>query len=570
MSSLAGDSTSGGFFSELEQINNDLLLDEDVESPQPHQVVSTKHSKDALSGTTTKMKTSNKNTNKVPYWSKYKRYELDVDPDQDDKAKEILICTFARPHMRAFHCAWWSFFIAFFIWFAVGPLIPFIREDLNLSNDEIWSSSIAGVGGTVFMRFLLGPLCDVYGARILFSIILCMASIPTACTGLIQTANGLVVLRLAIGVAGGTFVMCQYWTSRMFTKEVVGTANALVGGWGNLGAGVTNILMGSVLMPIFETLLGSSTKAWRAVCIVPAIVAFVTGIVVYHISDDCPKGSYSDLKIRGLFSQDMTVQKSFQRASWNANTWILFIQYAACFGVELTMNNAAALYFRDEFGQSNEAARSIAAIFGWLNLFARGLGGFASDACMFQWGMKGRIWIQTLFLLAEGGMVFVFMNTTTLGGSIAALVVFSLFVQACEGTSYAIVPYVDPINMGSVCGIVGAGGNVGAVGFGLGFRELNYRNAFFIMGSSIVASSFLSILIVIPGYSGILWGRDRYVDKETGQVLDSASGGTGHTSHVDSDMEGTKPFIQNEKESDKFIGEDVVAVTPRSPPKKQK
>lgn len=30
----------------------------------------------------------------------------------------------------------------------------------------------------------------------------------------------------------GTFVMCQYWSSRMFTKDVVGTANALVGGWG--------------------------------------------------------------------------------------------------------------------------------------------------------------------------------------------------------------------------------------------------------------------------------------------------------------------------------------------------
>jgi NNP family nitrate/nitrite transporter-like MFS transporter len=30
----------------------------------------------------------------------------------------------------------------------------------------------------------------------------------------------------------------------------------------------------------------------------------------------------------------------------NWNTWILFIQYACCFGVELTMNNAAALYFK--------------------------------------------------------------------------------------------------------------------------------------------------------------------------------------------------------------------------------
>ena len=32
----------------------------------------------------------------------------------------------------------------------------------------------------------------------------------------------------------------------MFTKEVAGTANALVGGWGNLGGGVTQLVMGSV------------------------------------------------------------------------------------------------------------------------------------------------------------------------------------------------------------------------------------------------------------------------------------------------------------------------------------
>ena len=65
-------------------------------------------------------------------WKKYQRYELDVDPNQDDKAKEILTCTFARPHMRAFHCSWWSFFIAFFIWFSISPLLSEIREDLGL------------------------------------------------------------------------------------------------------------------------------------------------------------------------------------------------------------------------------------------------------------------------------------------------------------------------------------------------------------------------------------------------------------------------------------------------------
>jgi NNP family nitrate/nitrite transporter-like MFS transporter len=95
----------------------------------------------------------------------------------------------------------------------------------------MWTAGITGVGGTVFMRFLLGPLTDKYGARILMTVVLCAASIPTAMTGLVNSAAGLAVLRLFIGIAGGSFVMCQYWTTRMFTKQIVGTANAVAGGW---------------------------------------------------------------------------------------------------------------------------------------------------------------------------------------------------------------------------------------------------------------------------------------------------------------------------------------------------
>lgn len=58
------------------------------------------------------------------------------------------------------------------------------------------------------MRFLSGPFCNKFGARTLMAEILCMTSIPTACTGAVNTAGGLAVLRLFISIAGGTFVMC--------------------------------------------------------------------------------------------------------------------------------------------------------------------------------------------------------------------------------------------------------------------------------------------------------------------------------------------------------------------------
>ena len=131
---------------------------------------------------------------------------------------------------------------------------------------------------------------------------------------------------------------------------------------------------------------------------------------------------------------------------------------------------------------------------------------------------------QTLLLLGEGISVIIFAHTTTLMGAVCTLVLFSLFVQAAEGSSYGIVPYVNPRYTGSVCGIVGAGGNVGAVIFGLCFRELDYETAFVIMGVSILISACLSAFIYIKGHAGLFTGEDLLVDQETGIVKDFLHG----------------------------------------------
>lgn len=104
--------------------------------------------------------------------------------------------------------------------------------------------------------------------------------------------------------------------------------------------------------------------------------------------------------------------------------------------------------------------------------------------------------------------MLIFANTSTLAGSIVVLIFFSLFVQASEGTSYGIVPYVDPPNTGSIAGIIGAGGNTGAVCFGLGFRQLDVKDAFLIMGFSILGSAFLSLGVFLPGHAGLICGKD--------------------------------------------------------------
>jgi len=409
--------------------------------------------------------------------------------------------------MRAFHCSWFAFFIAFFIWFAIAPLMPEIKKTLGLNKQQIWTANILSVAGTIIMRFVNGPLCDKYGARILMGIVLILAAIPCACTGLVQNATGLTVLRFFIGLGGSTFVMCQYWTSRMFTKEVVGTANAIVGGWGNLGGGVTQLVMGSVLFPLFKTGM-SAEMAWRTCPIVPAVVAIFVGVAIFYISDDAPKGNYKEMTKNGTMAE-VSAAADFRSGAVNFNTWVLFIQYACCFGVELTMNNAAALYFSEKFLLTTEIAAMIASLFGWMNLFTRGLGGYISDKCNAKVGMRGRLWWQTACLVLEGLMVLVFAQCNSLTASIIVLVIFSTFVQVSEGSTFGIVPYVDSAATGSISGIVGAGGNVGAVCFGLAFRyQLNYYHDFMIMGGIIIASGVLSLFICIKGHAGLISGQD--------------------------------------------------------------
>lgn len=76
------------------------------------------------------------------------------------------------------------------------------------------------------------------------------------------------------------------------------------------------------------------------------------------------------------------------------------------------------------------------------------------------------------------------------------------------GTCFAIVPYVDGPNIGSVAGIVGAGGNVGAAILGKVFMSYDYPGAMEAMGWLTVASAFVTPLIVVKGYKGLLFGQE--------------------------------------------------------------
>ena len=76
------------------------------------------------------------------------------------------------------------------------------------------------------------------------------------------------------------------------------------------------------------------------------------------------------------------------------------------------------------------------------------------------------------------------------------------------GTCFGIVPYVDSANSGTIAGIVGAGGNVGAVLFLNIFRSKGDTFALYAMATFCLFMAFLTPFIVIKGYKGIIFGRE--------------------------------------------------------------
>lgn len=199
-----------------------------------------------------------------------------IEEDDFGKAKQFALFSIARPHMRSFHSSWFCFFAAFTAWFGIQPLLPTIRRELHLSKLDLANSGIASVAATIAIRVIIGPLCDKFGPRKTMSGLLIAGAIPMALCGLIRSGTGLIIIRLFVGILGGTFVPCQFWTSSMFNTKIVGTANALVGGWGNLGGGFTFLLMPG-LFQLMKVIGADEFLAWKIAVVIPAFVCIALG-----------------------------------------------------------------------------------------------------------------------------------------------------------------------------------------------------------------------------------------------------------------------------------------------------
>lgn len=411
------------------------------------------------------------------------------------KTSRINLFSIKTPAMRAFHMTWIAFFLCFFAWFGIAPLMAIVREEMALTKNQIGNIIIASVAATIVARLFIGWLCDKIGPRLTYTYLLILGSLPVMFIGFANNYESFLVFRLLIGLIGASFVITQYHTSVMFNANVVGTANATTAGWGNLGGGVTQMVM-PVIFSLFIGFGFTTAISWRLSMVVVGILCLFVGIAYFFLTQDTPDGNYKDLRSNNKMAAKKETKGSFILAAKDSRVWSLFLIYGACFGVELTINNIAALYFMDYFELSLKTAGVIAGLFGLMNIFARTFGGYTGDKFATKFGLKGRVWWLFIALFCEGLALMLFSEMAILPAAIGTLIFFSLFVQMSEGATYSVVPFINKKALGSVSGIVGAGGNFGAVTAGFLFKgSITWPEALLYLGVIVTAVSFLAFTV---------------------------------------------------------------------------
>lgn len=368
--------------------------------------------------------------------------------DSNHKATLFRPLSAAPPHMRAFHLSWLSLFACFFSAFSIPPLLPLIRDHLDLTDSHLGAAGIASFTGSIFSRFAMGPACDLLGPRIAAGTLSLLTAPLVFCFGAATaTPLAFILLRFLIGFSLANFVASQFWMSSMFAPTVVGLANGVAAGWANVGTGLTQLAMPLVYASILRLDVVPSSAAWRVAYAVPAAFQAATALMVLFYGQDLPDGDYCYYKKKQREARGGKTGESAWGVLLNGLTnyrgWVLGLTYGYCFGVELTIDNIIAEYFYDRFEVRIETAGAIAASFGLANWVSRPTGGVVSDQLGRRFGMRGRLWGLWLVQTTAGLLCVLLGRVDSLWGSVLVMSGFSFFVQAASGLTFGVVPFVS-------------------------------------------------------------------------------------------------------------------------------
>ena len=449
---------------------------------------------------------------------------------------------------RILHLTWFAFFMSFVVWLGLGPIMPFLQEALDLTNQQAKVLLILNVAMTIPARIIVGMLVDKFGPKIMYSAILILGGFISIAFAWAQTYEQLALLRFLSGFIGAGFVVGIRMISEWFPAKQTGIAQGVYGGWGNFGSAGA-----AMTLPFIAVAMGD-VDGWRYAITFAAIAAIVYGAIYFFSVSDTPKGStyfkpkksgamevtskgdlflYIIMNIplflalgvltwklspenMGLITVETTYAIYLALVAtyavqvwkiWHINAHILknpvpalhrykFKQvaildwaYLVTFGTELAVVSMLAMFYVSWFELPKITAALLAGIYPFINLVARPGGGWISD----KFGRR-RTLIVIFAGIAGSFLVLGLVDKEwSVGMVVGITIIAGIFSKAGSGAVFAMVPLIQRRMTGQIAGMAGAYGNVGAVVFLTVNSMVDYDVFFMVIG--IVAAIVLALIV---------------------------------------------------------------------------
>ena len=337
-------------------------------------------------------------------------------------------------HTPTLFAAFLYFDLSFMVWVLLGPLAVQIAQDLQLTAAQKGLMVATPVLAGALLRMVMGILVDHLKPKLtglIGQVIVIMALLVAWHFG-IHTYTQVLMLGLALGVAGASFAVALPLASRWYPPEHQGKALGIA------GAGNSGTVFAALLAPGLAVAYGWSNVF--GIAAIPLIIALVVYVWLAKDSPECPPAKPLTEYLKVLRDKD----------AW----WFMFF-YSVTFGGFVGLASSLTIYFNDQYGLSPIVAGYLTAACVFAGSLVRPIGGMVADRVG---GIKS---LSLMYMLAAGFIALVSFGMREVWMALVLFVCAMLALGMGNGAVFQLVPQRFRREIGVMTGLVGMAGGIG-------------------------------------------------------------------------------------------------------------
>jgi len=324
------------------------------------------------------------------------------------------------------------FDVSFMAWVLLGPMAPFLRDDLGLSaTGQGFLTAVPLLGGSLF-RPILGGIADRIGGRRTGLIGMTLTLLPLFVGWqFAHSAWHFYVIGFFLGIAGASFAVALPLASRWYPAEYQGLAMGIA------GAGNSGTLLATLFVPRLAEHYGWATAF--GIAMLPVATVFV---IFALLAKDSPA------------PRPITRLRDYRAIVRESDTlWLAFL-YSLTFGGFSGFASFLTTFFHEQYHLSRVSAGDFTTVVVVAGSLLRPVGGWLSDRLG---GYRLLVFLLAGFALCLLGIA----STPPLAVAVTVLFVGMGMLGMGNGAVFQLVPQRFPDRMGIVTGLVGAAGGLG-------------------------------------------------------------------------------------------------------------